>query len=426
MKKISIALLATLALVGISTHSSPVLATATPAPSLLSPSNGALLSGPATVSFQLGAAHLPDSVRVTLAHSSLANTIRTFVIANASITVNRSFSASIDLLDAQSTLSTNPVFRDVSTLIANAVNTSDRMPAGRYTVAVSYQDASANPSASSSATNVGLDACGVGYFSSASNGFVPISGGCTPASTGTFVDTIGATSQIPCIAGTYQSNMGSSSCDFAPAGSVAPASGTSVPTLCAVGTYQPVAGQITCLQSAAGHFVDQAGASSQQECGPGTYQPNVASSSCVRASVGSFVSGSRAVTQTTCPVGTTTANLGSTVCISIPVTTTAPLAVTPAPSTTVPQPTTATPSSPQKMKRLGIGKRARLSSMIKPTRDAKLKWSVSGGCKVRGQFIVAPRRVATCSVVLRQTVTNKVGGKKTTTTSRSRVSVAVS
>jgi hypothetical protein len=419
VKKISIALLATLALVGISTNSSPVLATTTPAPSLLSPSSGAMLSDPATVSFQLGAAHLPGSVRVTLTHASLANTNRTFSFADASITVNRNFSGSIDLLDAQSVLSTSPVFGGISTLVANAVNTSDRMPAGRYTVAVSYQDATANPPASSSATNVGLDACGTGYFSSAGNGFVPSSGGCTPASTGTFVDTIGATSQIPCVAGTYQSNMGSSSCDFAPAGSVAPASGSSVPSLCVVGTYQPDSGQITCLQSAAGHFVDQAGATAQQECGPGTYQPNLASSSCVRASIGSFVSGSRAISQTICAAGTTTTNLGSTVCISIPVTTTAP-------SSNAPVPTIAAPSSLQKNKKLAIGKKAKLSSMIKPTKGAKLKWSVSGGCKVQGIYVVAPKRVATCSITLRQTLTKKAGGKRTTTTSTSRISVTVS
>ena len=419
MKKIAVALIATLALVGISTNSAPVLATATPPLSLLSPSSGVMLSGPATVSFQLGAQHSPFSVRITITHASLANTHRLFSIANASITVNQSFSGTIDLLDDQSTLLSSPMFAGITTTIANAVNTSDRMPAGRYTVTVSYQDLSNNPAASSSATNVGLDACSEGLFSSTNNGFIPLSGSCSRANPGHFVSAIGATAEIECPAGRYQANMGMTSCSEAPAGSFVPLAQATQPTQCLPGTFQPDIGQTTCIQAFAGYFVEQAGATSQQECVPGTYQPSVASSSCIRASLGSFVSGSRASSQTTCATGTTSSILGSTVCTPIPMTQAEPLSV-------ATQPTTTTTSSLLNIKRLGIGKKAKLSSMIKPTRGAKLKWSVSGGCKVRGVYIVAPKKRATCSIALRQTVTKKVGSKKATTTSTSRVSVAVS
>jgi hypothetical protein len=340
-------------------------------------------------------------------NASNSNTVREIFIGNNGINGSRIFSGEVDLLAPDSTLISNPSFTALTTKVNNVSTTTDRMPGGRYSIAVAYQDASGNSPSIAMATQVGLDACGLGFFSSTNNGFAPSPGGCQPAFTGAFVNTIGATSQTLCSAGTYQSYIGSSSCENAPAGSIAPIPGTAIPTPCSVGTYQPNSGQITCLQSAAGHFVDQPGATSQQQCSPGTYQPNPAMSSCIQASIGSYVAGSAATAETACAAGTTSTNRGAIVCVPIVVNT-----IAPASSTT--------------NKKLGLGKKAKLSSMIKPTKGAKLKWSVSGGCKVSGIFIVAPKKATTCSLSLKQTVTKKVKGKNKTTTSKSKVGITVS
>ena len=406
MKKIAIALFAAFALVGVSTNSSPVSAAASPAPSLTSPLSNTVFTGAVTVTFQLGAAHLSGSVKLLLMNASNSNIVREIFIGNSGINGSRIFSGEVDLLAADSTLMSNPSFTMLTTKINNVSNTTDRMPGGRYSITVAYQDASGNSPSIATSTQVGLDACGLGFFSSTNNGFAPSPGGCQPAFTGAFVNTIGATSQTLCSAGTYQSYIGSTSCENAPAGSIAPIPGTAVPTACSVGTYQPNSGQITCLQSAAGHFVDQPGATSQQQCSPGTYQPNPAMSSCIQASVGSYVAGSAATSETVCAAGTTSTNRGAAMCVPIVVTPIAPAS--------------------SSNKRLGMGKKAKLSSMIKPTKGAKLKWSVSGGCKVSGIFIVAPKKATTCSLSLKQTVTTKVKGKNKTTTSKSNVGVTVS
>jgi hypothetical protein len=160
---------------------------------------------------------------------------------------------------------------------------------------------------------------------------------------------------------------------------------------------------MNCIWAEPGHFVDETGATSQRECAPGTYQPNPAMLSCIQASVGSYVSGFAAISQSTCADGTTSTVQSSTSCL-------------PVIATTVPQSTN---------KKLAKGKKAKLSSMIKPTKGAKLKWAASGGCKISGLYIVAPKKVATCSLSLKQTITSGTKSKKTTTSS-SRIGITVS
>ena len=60
--------------------------------------------------------------------------------------------------------------------------------------------------------------------------------------------------------GTYQPDMGASSCLSAPAGSFVDTTGATAATLCAAGFYQPNVGQVSCLAAPVGSFVDTAGA----------------------------------------------------------------------------------------------------------------------------------------------------------------------
>lgn len=87
---------------------------------------------------------------------------------------------------------------------------------------------------------------------------------------------------------------------------------------------------------------------------------------------------------------------------------------------------TLTSSSSTSAKTLAKGKSSSLTSLIKPTRGAKLKWSTSGGCKISGSKLVAPSKTATCKLVLKQTITKTVKGKKTTSTSTKSVTIKVS
>lgn len=581
MKKLALALLSVVALFGIPTTESPVHATGTtPPPTLLVPITGATLTGPTNVSFTLGAQQQSGSVVLTLVSATNANTNRALTFADNALDNSHHYSGTIDLLAAQSVLESNQNFIGYSTKVENITTTSTRMPAGRYTIKISYQDLAGDPANYHSVTGVGLDACIAGTFSSTNNGFIPLSGGCTPSSPGHYVNTIGATTDIACSTGTFQPNINSSSCIDAPAGSyvdqtsqtapipcpantwtsgkgstsssdctttfatppiywlddtdpstpghsisasigsvdglvgtftlyesvAVPVSGASLgvvtlasngggqniqattaanitsssrfsvkyvagqnsvfasrtfenlqavcspgrfsatgfapctkspagrfvaypqstePDQCQAGTFQPSIGQMTCIWAEPGHYVNQSGAESQIECSPGSYQPDPAMRTCIQASVGSYVSGYAATSQSTCAAGTTSLNQGSTLCTPVTTNTTAPVIGSTSPTTTTP-PAIANPASLPISKKLGKGKRAKLSSMIKPTKGASLKWSVSGGCKVSGLYVIAPKKVATCSLSLKQSVIKKVKGKKKATVTTLRVSIAVS
>lgn len=83
-------------------------------------------------------------------------------------------------------------------------------------------------------------------------------------------------------------------------------------------------------------------------------------------------------------------------------------------------------SSTTSMKSLKKGARSLLTSLIKPTSGAKVKWSVSGGCKISGLKLLAPSKTATCKLVLKQTITKTTSGKKTTSTTSKSVTIKVS
>ncbi len=87
--------------------------------------------------------------------------------------------------------------------------------------------------------------------------------------------------------------------------------------------------------------------------------------------------------------------------------------------------TTTVPATAKVGKKLAKGKKARLKTFIKPTAGAKLQWKAKGGCKVSGTYLVAPKKVTTCTLTLKQTVTKTVGGKKKSTVSTSSIAVTV-
>lgn len=86
--------------------------------------------------------------------------------------------------------------------------------------------------------------CVVGTYSATGN--AP----CTPAPIGRFVASSGATSAVPCVAGTYQNQTGQFECISASPGYYVADSGASSQTPCATG-YTSAAGAIACTLSAA-------------------------------------------------------------------------------------------------------------------------------------------------------------------------------
>ena len=85
------------------------------------------------------------------------------------------------------------------------------------------------------------------------------------------------------------------------------------------------------------------------------------------------------------------------------VTTTIPPTVT---STVVTVPVTAAPyvAVTKSVKR---GKTVSLTSLLKPIGKGKQTWSSSGGCKVKGKNLVAPKKAAKCKVTLKQAKSGK-------------------
>lgn len=93
---------------------------------------------------------------------------------------------------------------------------------------------------------------------------------CFPTPPGTYVDTDGATSPVPCPAGYYQPSPGQTSCIAASPGSYVWQPGQPFSIPCPAGTYQPAAGATTCIPAPIGSYVSQAGAQSATTCPAGT------------------------------------------------------------------------------------------------------------------------------------------------------------
>jgi hypothetical protein len=60
-----------------------------------------------------------------------------------------------------------------------------------------------------------------------------------------------------------------------------------------------------------------------------------------------------------------------------------------------------------------------LTSIIKPSKNATVKWSIKGGCAIRGKKLATLSKVRTCTLTMNQSVKTKVKGKyKVTKTSK--------
>jgi hypothetical protein len=60
-----------------------------------------------------------------------------------------------------------------------------------------------------------------------------------------------------------------------------------------------------------------------------------------------------------------------------------------------------------------------LTSIIKPSKNATVKWTIKGGCAIRGTKLATLSKVRTCTLTMNQSVKTKVNGKfKVTKTSK--------
>jgi hypothetical protein len=69
-------------------------------------------------------------------------------------------------------------------------------------------------------------------------------------------------------------------------------------------------------------------------------------------------------------------------------------------------PNTAAPAV-VKTKSVKRGKSVSLTSLLKPIGKGKQTWSSSGGCKIKGKNLVAPKKAARCKVTLKQAKSGK-------------------
>ena len=147
---------------------------------------------------------------------------------------------------------------------------------------------------------------------------------CDDARQGHYVNATGQSSQIACLAGTYNPNTASktsSACVDADAGYKVASTGQLGQIECAVGTYQSDKGQTSCVNATVGHYVNATGQDQQIACLAGTYNPNTASttsSACVDADAGSYVPTTGQSGQTACALGTYQVAKGESSCVDVP------------------------------------------------------------------------------------------------------------
>lgn len=67
-----------------------------------------------------------------------------------------------------------------------------------------------------------------------------------------------------------------------------------------------------------------------------------------------------------------------------------------------------------------------LNSIIKPSKNSILRWTVSGGCSIKGKNLATGSKVKTCILRLQQDVKTKKNGKYTVTTTLKSVKIKVS
>ena len=145
---------------------------------------------------------------------------------------------------------------------------------------------------------------------------------CTSCLAGTYNSNTGSTSSTACVqcaAGKY-SGPGASSCTNCSKGYYASGTGNAECTICPVGTYADATGKSSCTSCAAGTYNPNTGSTSStacEKCAAGKYSAAKASS-CTNCSKGYYASGTGNTTCTICPVGTYADATGKSSCTSCP------------------------------------------------------------------------------------------------------------
>jgi hypothetical protein len=305
--------------------------TQTSAPAISQPASGQSFRKPFTVKYALPEAALPGSVRLLLIGTHAGT--KTLVLANSEAGTHTA-----EVLPSDPALGAG---------VASAP--SERLPADSYQLALTYQDALGNPSASVSVPiEIAYGLCKAGSYS-ASGGEEP----CTQAPKGYFVESEGAMTAAECPAGYFAGEEGLSECLPAQPGHYVPATGAKAELECEQGTYSGETARSSCLSAPYGHYAPKGafaptacaagrydahtnspsaefceydspgwysgeGAAEPIPCVPGKYASSYGSEACEPAPAGSYVSSIGASVPTPCPAGTFAPVAESISCIATP------------------------------------------------------------------------------------------------------------
>lgn len=163
-----------------------------------------------------------------------------------------------------------------------------------------------------------------------------------------------------CGVGRYSSD-GNGPCTLAPAGGYVALSGQTFWSACSPGTFQANPGQSICEFAPPGSYTDAAQSTSAQLCSAGFYQPESNQTSCLPADIGYFVATDGSISQTLCPAGLTNDSTGQSSCtIPVPTTTTTTSTTIAPASTTSTTAVKRTPRLPVLVKKIKVGRTARI------------------------------------------------------------------
>ena len=199
---------------------------ATQASSMSSPTQGSTFVGNLNVNFQLPETALTNSVKIKIYNAAYTRVITLMT------TTSGDHSISFDplLSDVELVRSQPSVFVGSATT-RNSQAFSTGLPIGTYSVGVEHRDIYGNPASLTATPLVFLtSACDPGSYSS--SGGKDVQGTCTTASLGHYVDTPGATSELPCAKGTYAPQTGAWRCNLAAPNFYVDTQGASAATAC--------------------------------------------------------------------------------------------------------------------------------------------------------------------------------------------------
>ena len=141
---------------------------------------------------------------------------------------------------------------------------------------------------------------------------------CLSCPTGTYSDVTGSTVCTSCPAGKYQGLEGQDHCLSCPAGSYSDVTGSVVCKSCPAGQYQGQVGQDHCESCPAGTYSDVTGSIVCTSCPAGQYQGLEGQDHCETCGPGTYSNATGAVACTNCPPGKFSSSSGSTSCTECP------------------------------------------------------------------------------------------------------------